>query len=136
MLETTLDFVKKNDKSLYEKVKFDIDNVDLVYSHTLPSNDRDMVNNIVNLTNSGLCNPRVALQGLTFIPNVDDYLVGVKEWNEYLDKRKETLKNDNIKANETNLQRQNREPQTTDNQDNFVNATLGESGKISENKVE
>ena len=136
MLEATLNFVKKNDKSLYEKIKFDIDNVDLVYSHTLPSNDRDMVNNIVNLTNSGLCNPRVALQGLTFIPNVDDYLVGVKEWNDYLDKRKQNNKNDNIKANETNLQRQNQEPQTSDNQDNFVNATLGESQKISENKVE
>ena len=136
MLKSTLEFVKKNDSSLYEKVKFDIDSVDLVYSHTLPSNDRDMVNNIVNLTNSGLCNPRVALQGLTFIPNVDDYLVGVKEWNEYLDKRKQNNKNDNIKANETNLQRQNQEPQTLDQQDNLVNATIGQSEKISENKVE
>ena len=136
MLRTTLDFVKKNDTSLYEKIKFDIDNIDLVYSHTLPSNDRDMVNNLVNLTNSGLCNPRVALQGLTFIPNVDDYLAGVKEWNEYLDKRKQNTNNNNIKANETNLERQNREPQTADNQDNFVNATIGESNKVSENKVE
>ena len=95
-----------------------------------------MVNNIVNLTNAGLINPRIALQGLSFIPNVDDYLQGVKEWNEYVDKRKENNKNENIKANDTNLQRQNREPQTTDNQDNLDNATLGESGKVSENKVE
>ena len=136
MLETTLRFVEKNDKSLYEKVKFDIDNIDLVYSHTLPSNDRDMVNNIVNLSNSGLLNPRVALQGLTFIPNVDDYMSGVKEWNEYLDKRKENLKNDNIVANETNLQRQNEKPQTLDQEDNFTNATIGQGNKISENKVE
>lgn len=136
MLKATLDFVKRNDPALYDKIKFDIDNIDLVYSHTLPSNDRDMVNNIVNLTNSGLCNPRVALQGLTFIPNVDDYLVGVKEWNNYIDNRKQNTNNNNIKANATNLERQNSKPQTTDNQDNFVNATLGESGKISENKVE
>ena len=136
MLETILDFVKRNDKTLYEKVKFDIDNIDLVYSHTLPSNDRDMVNNIVNLTNAGLINPRIALQGLSFIPNVDDYLVGVKEWNEYIDKRKENVKNDNIKANDTNIARQNREPQTADNQDNITNATLGESKKVSVNKVE
>ena len=136
LLETTLDFVERNDKTLYAKVKFDIDNIDLVYSHTLPSNDRDMVNNIVNLSNSGLINPRIALQGLSFIPNVDDYMVGVKEWNEYIDKRKENNKNDNIKANQTNLERQNKEPQTSDNQDNIVNATLGESGKVSENKVE
>lgn len=136
LLETTLEFVKSTDKVLYDKVKFDIDNIDLVYSHTLPSNDRDMVNNIVNLTNAGLINPRIALQGLSFIPNVDDYMVGVKEWNEYVDKRKENNKNENIKANETNLQRQNQEPQTTDNQDNLDNATIGESGKISDNKVE
>lgn len=136
MLETTLEFVKKNDRALYDKVKFDIDNIDLVYSHTLPSNDRDMVNNIVNLTNAGLINPRIALQGLSFIPNVDDYLIGVKEWNEYVDKRKENVKNDNIKANDTNLERQNSKVQNADNQDNLVNATLGESKNISVNKVE
>lgn len=136
MLETTLDFVMKNDRTLYSKIRFEIDNIDLVYSHTLPSNDRDMVNNIVNLSNSGLLNPRIALQGLSFIPNVDDYLVGVNEWNEYIDKRKEKNKNENIKANETNLERQNREPQTLDQEDNIANATLGQSNKISENKVE
>ena len=136
MLETTLDFVKNNDKVLYEKIRFNVDSVDLVYSHTLPSNDREMVNSIVNLTNAGLCDPRIALQGLSFIPNVDDYIAGVKEWNEYVDKRKEKTKNENIKANDVNLQRQNQKPQTTDQEDNFVNATLGQSGKVSENKVE
>ena len=136
MLETTLDFVKNNDKVLYDKVKFEIDNIDLVYSHTLPSNDRDMVNNIVNLANTGLVNPRIALQGLSFIPNVDDYMGGVMEWNEYVDKRKENVKNENIKANDTNLKRQNQKPQTTDQEDNLDNATIGQGGKISENKVE
>lgn len=136
MLETTLDFVYRNDKSLYEKVKFDIDSVDLVYTHTLPSNDRDMVNNIVSLTNCGLIAPRIALQGLSFIPNVDDYLREVKEFNEYVDIRKQKNENKNIKANETNLERQNREPLTRDKQDNLVNSMIGESQNISENKVE
>ena len=136
LLKTTLDFVKKNDKTLYNQVKFDLNNIDLVYSHTLPSNDRDMVNNIVNLTNAGLINPRIALQGLSFIPNVDDYMSGVIEWNDYVDKRKEKNKNDNIKANENNLEKQNREPQTLDNEDNIDNATLGQGKKVSENKVE
>ena len=136
MLETILDFVEKNDKVLFGKIRFDINNIDLVYSHTLPSNDRDMVNNIVNLTNAGLINPRIALQGLSFIPNVDDYLVGVKEWNEYVDKRKENNKNENIKANDINLQRQNQKPQTTDQEDNLDNATIGQGSKVSENKVE
>ena len=136
MLETTLDFVERNDKTLFEKIKFRVDDIDLVYTHTLPSNDTDMVNNIVNLGNQGLLNPRVALQSLAFIPNVDEYLKGVKEWNEYVDKRKENNKNNNIKANETNLQRQNSEPQTNAKFDNKQNAIKGISQDISENKVE
>ena len=132
MLETTLNFVKQNDKNLYEKVKFDIDNVDLVYSHTLPSNDTDMVNNIVNLKNSKLLDPRVALQGLSFVPNVDDYIKGVKEWNEYLDKDEENKKNNNSGVNETNLSRQNAKPKTNDRLDNKKNATIGDSQDITE----
>lgn len=136
ILKATLDFVYDNDREYYNKIKFDINNIDLVYSHTLPSNDRDMVNNIVNLTNAGLINPRIALQGLSFIPNVDDYLTGVKEWNEYVDRRKENGKNDNIKANDTNVTRQNAKPQDIDQEDNMTNATIGQSGKVSVNKVE
>ena len=137
MLETTLDFVERNDKTLYEKVKFRIDDIDLVYSHTLPSNDTDMVRNIVNLANSGVLDPRVALQSLSFIPNVDDYMAGMKDWNEYVDKRKENTQNkNNSGVNQTNLDRQNKEPLTANQEDNKNNATLGESGKISENKVE
>ena len=136
MLETTLDFVERNDKQLFEKFKFKIDDIDLVYSHTLPSNDNDMVNMIVNLSNAGLANPRVLLQGVSAIPNVDDYLKGMYEYNEYVDKRKSKNQNNNIKANSTNLERQNREPQTKDQEDNMKNATIGQSAKISENKVE
>ena len=136
MLETTLDFVYRNDKSLYKEIKFRIDDIDLVYSHTLPSNDTDMVNNIVNLGNQGVLNPRVALQSLSFIPNVDDYLKGCYEYNEYVDKRKEKSKNNNIKANTTNLERQNSEPQTSEKFDNKKNAIKGVSQDISENKVE
>ena len=136
ILESTLDFVRRNDKQLYEKVKFKIDNVDLVYSHTLPSNDTDAVNMIVNLNNAGLCNPRVLLQNVSAIPNVDEYLKGMFEYNEYVDKRKQNRENKNIKANDTNLERQNREPQTKDQQDNMVNATRGEGQKVSDSKVE
>ena len=137
VLDLTLDFVKRYDKKLYDKVSFNLDNIDLVYTHTLPSNETDAVNRIVNLTNAGLIDPKVALQWLPSIPNVADYLKGAVEWNEYVDKRKE--KNQNNKengTNETNLERQNKEPQTRDNQDNFVNATKGESQDISDNKVE
>ena len=137
MLRTTLDFVKENDSSLYEKVKFSVDDVDLVYSHTLPSNDTDMVRNIVNLANVGMLDPRTALQGISFIPNVDDYIKGVKEYNEYVDNRKEKTQNKiNSGVNETNLERQNKTPLSANQEDNKANDTLGKSQDISENKVE
>lgn len=136
VLRLTLDFVDNNSNKLYEKVKFDIDNVDLVYSHTLPSNDTDMVNMIVNLSNAGLCNPRVLLQNVSAIPNVDEYLKGMYEYNEYVDKRKKDSENNNKGLNATNLSRQNATPRTNDQQDNKTNATIGQSQDLSDNKVE
>ena len=138
VLDLTLDFVERFDKALYSKIKFDLENVDLVYTHTLPSNDIDTINAIVNLSNAGLCNPRVLLQGVNMIPNVDEYLKGMYEYNEYVDNRKEKLnnKNSNGGVNETNLQRQNANPQTKDEEDNLVNATKGQAQDISDNKVE
>ena len=136
MLRTILEFVRKNDTKLYNKIKFNVDDVDLVYTHNLPSNETDAVNRIVNLSNVGLCDPRVALQWLPSIPNVDEYLKGVYEHNEYVDKRKEKLQNENNGLNATNLERQNKEPKTKDQQDNLKNAILGDSGKLSEDKVE
>lgn len=137
VLDLTLDFVKRYDKATYEKVKFDLDNIDLVYTHTLPSNDTDMVNNIVNLGNQGLLAPRIALQGLSFIPNVDDYMKEVKEYNEYVDKRKKENENKNIGNNPTNLARQNANPQSKEQMDNKENFVKGKSQDLTDdNKVE
>ena len=136
LLSIVLDFVKRNDKKLYSKINFDLENVDLVYQHVLPSNDTDMVNMIVNLSNAGLCNPRVLLQSVSAIPNVDEYIKGMEEYNEYVDKRKENKENNNGGVNETNLERQNATPQTKDQEDNMANATVGQGQDISVNKVE
>ena len=136
VLDLTLDFVKKNDSKLYETIKFDLENIDLVYTHTLPSNDTDMVNNIVNLGNQGLNNPNITLQGLSFIPNVAEYLKGVKEWNDYIDKRKKINENKNNGTNQTNLDRQNEKPQNMKEMDNKPNFIKGVSQNISDNKVE
>lgn len=126
VLEMTLDFVKDNDPKLYEEIKFDLNKVDLVYTHTLPSNDTDMVNNIVNLANKELLAPEIALQGLSFIPNVDDYLKLAKKHNEYIDSRKNNGNNENKDGgvNATNLERQNDKVQSAkqmDNKQNFIN---------------
>ena len=136
VLQLALDFVKENAPKLYEKVRFELDNVDLVYSHTLPSNDTDMVNMIVNLSNAGLCNPRVLLQGVSAIPNVDDYIKGMYEYNEYVDIRKNNRENNNGGVNDTNIERQNATPRTKGQERNMTNATIGQSQDISVNKVE
>ena len=136
VLELTLDFVEKNDKKLYEQIKFDLEKIDLVYTHTLPSNDTDMVNNIVNLGNQGLLDPRIALQGLSFIPNVDDYMKGVKEYNIYVDNRKKVNENNNKGTNQTNLDRQNSKVQSKDQMDNKQNFVKGVSQNISDNKAD
>lgn len=137
MLNTILEFVKNNDTKLYEKIKFDTDEIDLVYTHVLPSNETDAVNRLVNLANIGAFDPRVGLQWLPSIPNVDDYINGMEEWNKYVDIRKENLQNNKDKGvNETNLKRQNSEPKTKDMQDNIENAIKGDSQDISDNKVE
>ena len=137
VLDLTLDFVAKNDKALYEKIKFDLDKIDLVYTHTLPSNDIDTINAIATLNNGGLLNPEVLFQGVSLIPNVAEYIKGMKEFNNYVDNRKENLKNNNSSdgVNDTNLQRQNEKPQTREEQDNMKNFVRGVSQDISDNKV-
>ena len=134
ILDIILNFVKENSKELYSKIKFDLDNIDLVYTHTLPSNDTDMVRNIVNLANSGVLAPRIALQGLSFIPNVDEYIKEMNKWNVEVDIRKNVSKNNNG-VNDTNLERQNKDPITQSQEKNLANDTLGKSEDLSDNKV-
>lgn len=135
VLDLTLAFVKKNDTQLYEKIKFDLDNIDLVYSHTLPSNDIDTINAIVNLSNQGLCNPRVLLQGVNLIPNVDDYIKGMYEYNEYVDKRKKSNENVNKGLNQNNLDKQNEVIVDRKAEANKANYVKGASNDLSPNKV-
>ena len=136
MINTIVEFVRNNDSKLYQKIKFDTTEIDLVYTHVLPSNETDAVNRIVNLANVGCLDPEVALQWLPSIPNVAEYIKGMLKHNEYVDKRKENLNNKNNGINETNLERQNEKPLTNDNQDNKQNFINGKSKDISENKVE
>lgn len=130
VLQLTLDFVKDNDKSLYEKIKFDLSNVDLVYTHTLPSNDVDAVNMIVNLANKKLLAPRVGLQWLNSIPNVDDYIKEMDEYNKKLALEEERQQNINKGTNLTNIARQNEKVQDKGQMDNKENFIKGKSQDI------
>ena len=81
---------------------------------------------IVNLANKKLLAPRVALQWLNAIPNVDDYIKQMDEYNEKLALEEEKSKNINSNSgvNKTNVERQNEKIVDTskmDNKQNFIN---------------
>ena len=135
VLDLVLTFVSENDAKLFDKIKFDIEEIDLVYSHTLPSNDSDAVRNIVNLANVGALDPEIALQPISFIPSVDDYIKGMKNWNDYIDNRKQKTQNNNG-LNQTNLDRQNSKPVDKNQEDNVNNDTLGKSKDLSDNTAD
>ena len=132
LLEITLKFVQDNDTTLYNNIKFDLEKIDLVYTHSLPSNDVDAVNMIVNLANKKLLAPRVALQWLNAIPNVDDYIKQMEEYNETLALEEEKSKNINSNSgvNQTNIERQNEKIVDTSKMDNKKNFTNGKSQDI------
>ena len=98
----------------------------MVYTHSLPSNDVDAVNMIVNLANKKLLAPRIALQWLNAIPNVDDYIKQMEEYNKELALEEEKSKNkdSNSGVNQTNIERQNEkivDMSKMDNKQNFIN---------------
>ena len=118
--------MQDNDTALYNNIKFDLEKIDLVYTHSLPSNDVDAVNMIVNLANKKLLAPRIALQWLNAIPNVDDYIKQMDEYNEKLALEEEKSKNINSNSgvNQTNIERQNEkivDNSKMDNKKNFIN---------------
>ena len=122
LLKMTLNWCEKH-SSDYDKFNFDINNVRLEYTHTLPSNDTDMALAIATLQNSKMANPEVLLQNLTFVKNVHDYMKGMEKWNkDNVDLENEKVKNNNG-SNETNLERQNGKIQgrkEMDNEKNFI----------------
>ena len=134
VLQMILNWCKKYAKD-YDEFDFNLDITMLAYTHTLPSNDSDMITAITNLANCKMANPEVLLQNLTFIPSVHNYMKGMKKWNEEIDKSKTNIQNNNSNGvNETNIERQNEKPVSKDQQDNKKNFDLGNAKKISDNK--
>ena len=115
----------------YGEFDFDLEKTRLVYTHTLPSNDNDMITMITNLANAGMANPEVLLQQLSFIDSVHDYMKGMKKWNEEVDKRK-ILNQNNNGNNATNVERQNSNPLTKDQMDNRGNFNRGNADTITD----
>jgi SPP1 family phage portal protein len=77
VLGMTLDFVRQFGGREAQRYVFDMNDVEIEYSHNLPSNDMDKITQLVSLNTLGLLNPRVALQELSWIKNVDEYMMGI-----------------------------------------------------------
>jgi SPP1 family phage portal protein len=73
----TLSFLERFGGRDGAKYLFDMNDIEIEYSHNLPSNDMDKITQLVSLNTLGMLNPRVALQELSWIKNVDEYLAGV-----------------------------------------------------------
>jgi SPP1 family phage portal protein len=73
----TLEFLETYGGREGAKYLFDMNDIEIEYSHNLPSNDMDKITQLVSLNTLGLLNPRVALQELSWIKNIDEYLEGV-----------------------------------------------------------
>jgi SPP1 family phage portal protein len=78
VLGMTLSYLERFGGREGAKYLFDMNDIEIEYSHNLPSNDMDKITQLVSLNTLGLLNPRVALQELSWIKNVDEYLAGVK----------------------------------------------------------
>ena len=136
VLELTLEWCKQNDRNCYSEYDFDLDLVNIEYSHELPSNDLDMITQIANLSNAKVLNPESALQHVSWIKNVPNYIKGMEKYNESVDKRQEKLKNENTNngINQTNIDRQNAKLVSKDQMDNEKNYANGLKDKINENE--
>ena len=79
ILGITLSFVERFGGREGQKYLFDMNDIEIEYSHHLPSNDMDKITQFVSLNQLGLLNKRYALQQLSWISNVDEYLSEVEQ---------------------------------------------------------
>ena len=133
VIKMVLNWCRRNSKD-FGTFDFNTDIISLSYTHTLPSNDVDMITMITNLANSGMANPEVLLQNLSFIPSVHDYEKGMRKWNKEVDKRKSLQQNNKEGINQKNIERQNEKPITKDNMDNKSNFNEGNANTLSDLK--
>lgn len=135
VLKLIQNFCKSYDKKAYSTYDFDLDLIELEYSHELPSNDLDMITQIANLANAKLINPSEAFKHLSWIPNAQEYVKGVEKYNELLDKREneKNNKNNNSGVNQTNIDRQKSVIKTPNQFDNMHNNANGLANQINEN---
>ncbi len=127
IIAMTLDFVERIGGRTSATLLFDMNDIEIEYSHALPSNDYEKINQMVALNQMRLLNPRIALQQLSWISNVDEYMNGIKVLD---DDQMEMLRNGG--NNETNRQRQTEARTDVANIDNDVADLQGQGQNLVE----
>jgi SPP1 family phage portal protein len=131
VISMTLDFIERIGGRVSTKLLFDMNDIEIEYSHALPSNDYEKINQFVALNQMRLLNPRIALQQLSWIANVDEYLAGVEVME---DEQMEMLRNGG--NNQTNRQRQVEARVDVAKVDNDVNDLQGQAQNLVEEPQE
>jgi len=104
--------------------KIDIDKIDIIYSHPLPSNDQQAIANAVNLASAGLLNKKQVLRTISWIKDHDAYAKGIEE------KPIEEIIKEEQGNNENNRNLQNANPELPEQNDNAANNATRIGGKI------
>lgn len=127
IIAMTLDFVERIGGRTSAKLLFDMNDIEIEYSHALPSNDYEKITQFQALNQMRLLNPRIALQQLSWINNVDEYLNGVEVLD---DQQQEMLRNGGNNA--TNRERQQNAQVVASEVDNDVANLQGQGQNLIE----
>ena len=127
IIAMTLDFVERIGGRTSATLLFDMNDIEIEYSHALPSNDYEKITQFQALNQMRLLNPRIALQQLSWITNVDEYMNGIEVLD---DNQMEMLRNGG--NNETNRARQREARTDVANVDNDVADLQGQGQNLVE----
>ena len=93
----------------------DVEKIDIIYSHPLPSNDQQAIANAVNLASAGLLNKKQVLRTISWIKDHDAYVKGIE------DKSIEEMLKEEQGNNEHNQELQDAKPELPEQNDNAAN---------------
>jgi SPP1 family phage portal protein len=93
----------------------DVEKIDIIYSHPLPSNDQQAIANAVNLASAGLLNKKQVLRTISWIKDHDAYVKGIE------DKSVEEMLKEEQGNNEHNQELQDANPELPEQNDNAAN---------------
>lgn len=112
MINNYLKFIKNDEYT------FEVDDIEITYTHNLPSNDTEMVTQIVNLHNVGLLDEKEGLKQLSWVKDYETFYENAKKEQEM-----QKLVVDNLKKFNNNEREE--EPMRKEQMDNLQNFSKG-----------